>query len=443
MIARIGERLARLAERWVPDPFVLSLVLSAIVAFVAVGFGSAVSALPVSERVGVLAKGWYAELWNAGLMKFALQMCIVLITGHAIATTKFVQSALARIASMVTSPAVAAFSVAAVACIASLIQWGLGAIVGALMAREMGRAFHAAKRPVHYPLLGAAGYAGFLVWHGGLSGSAPLKVAEPGHFLENTIGVIDVSRTLFGPLNLAVTLGLLVIVPVAFYWMTPKDEAHMRGYLPSDGESGMDDEPGPVWVSRAAAAVLFAFCGWLFWRDGVAAWNLDSINVLFFATGLAMHVGPMAYMAAVSRGIRGCAGIVVQFPIYFGILGLLKSSGLILDISEAFLSIATPTTYPVWTFLSAGVVNFFVPSGGGQWAVQGPVMVQNLDALGIEPERVVMAMAYGDAWTNMLQPFWALPLLGIMELRARDIMGYTTLILCLTGPFIMAMLVML
>jgi len=176
---------------------------------------------------------------------------------------------------------------------------------------------------------------------------------------------------------------------------------------------------------------------------GVGGWNLDSINLAFLSLGIALHRSPAAYMESVVDGVRGCAGIIIQFPIYFGILGILKSSGLIVDVSQLFLSFATPATYPVLTFFSAGIVNFFVPSGGGQWAVQGPVMMQGVQAMGVEPSKVVMALAYGDAWTNMLQPFWALPLLGIMGLQAREIMGYTSLVLLISGPCIIGFLLIL
>lgn len=443
MISRLGQRLSGYSERFVPDPFVLAIALSAFVAVVAIASGSAVAALPLLERIKVVADGWYQQVWSGGLMKFAMQMCIVLVTGHALATSKPVQRVIHLLATHVHSARAAAAVVALIACLASLIQWGLGAIVGALFAREVGRAFRSAGKAVHYPLLGAAGYAGFLVWHGGLSGSAPLKVAEDGHFLEATIGVIPITETLLSPLNLVVTGTLLVLIPTVFFFLSPVDASEMQPYPRDDGDEAAEVDTGPRAVSLLASMVVGTYLVYHFVTHGWAGWNLDSVNLGFFALGLACHSGPNSYMRAATDGVKGCAGIIVQFPIYFGVLGMLESSGLIIDVSHAFTSIATSATYPTLTFLSAGVVNFFVPSGGGQWAVQGPVMMEGVAALGVAPAKVVMALAYGDAWTNMLQPFWALPLLGIMRLQARDILGYTALIFCVSGPLIIGLLLVL
>jgi short-chain fatty acids transporter len=455
MIERIGERLSGAAERFMPDPFVLVLVLTIASLGAGASCGSEVQALGVGERLAVLARGWAGEVYATGLMKFALQMCVVLITGHALAMSRPVRRGIEALARWAKTPGQAVVLVALGSALASLIQWGLGVIVGAFLAREVGRAFAREGRAVHYPLLGAAGYSGFMVWHGGLSGSAPLKVAEPGHFLADAIGVIPVGQTLFGPLNLAVTGSLLVVIPLALWRLMPRDEAKMVSYpavLLDEEPVEFERDARAGWLralegTRALnvgfALGLGAYLVWFFGEEGAAGWNLDTINLTFLALGLGLHASPRSYVDAVSDGARGCAGILLQFPFYFGILGLLKSSGLIAQIAEVFVAISGPSTFPVLTFLSAGFVNFLVPSGGGQWAVQGPVMMEAVSELSVEPARAIMAMSYGDAWTNMLQPFWALPLLGIMGLSARDIIGYTAFVLAVTGPVIMFWLVVL
>lgn len=453
MIAALGKRLSSLSERFMPDPFVFALGLTLLTFLLALFMGDALAGQGLTDRLGSLAAGWYGQFFgNGALMKFALQMCIVLVTGHAIATSGPARRAIEAITRIAKTPAAAAAVVALFASLASLVQWGLGAIAGAFLAREMGRAFARRGEPVHYPLLGAAGYAGFLVWHGGLSGSAPLSVAEPGHFLEAQIGVIPISETLFSPLNIAVTIVMLIVIVGVFYALMPRDAAQMTPFTgPLDDQEGEDEgadrRSGAVALlesSRVLSAIsalgLLAVAAWWFAAKGTAGWNLDSINLLFLAIGLGLHPSPASYMRAVTQGVRGAAGIIVQFPFYFGILGLLKASGLIVQIAGFFVSISSPATFPLFTFLSAGLVNFFVPSGGGQWAVQGPVMIEALQTLKIEPARVVMALAYGDAWTNMLQPFWALPLLGIMGLRARDIVGYTAFLMFVTGPIFLVLL---
>lgn len=448
MIARLGKAMNRLSERFVPDPFILVLLLTMAIIILGTFFGQNINTLPVAERLARLADGWYGEFYKGGLMKFALQMCIVLITGHALALSSPVQKLIKSLTKLASTPGSAVIVVALTSAIASLIQWGMGVIVGAFIAREMGKSFARQNKPVHYPLLGAAGYAGFMVWHGGLSGSAPLKVAGPKHFLVKEIGVIPVSQTLFSTLNIAVIVSLLIVIPLVLWRLMPSSEDDMVGYdLPLEHDDALaDDDVRPKsllgllehtrTLNLIASTVLIGWLGYYFSQKGVRGWNLDAINILFLTLGLLFHQSPRAYTAAISDGAKGAAGIILQFPFYFGIVGLLKASGLIGQIAQWFVDISTSTTFPVWTFISAGVVNFLVPSGGGQWAVQGPVMMKAIESLNIQPANVIMALSYGDAWTNMLQPFWALPLLGIMGLKAKDIIGYTTFVMLVTGPVI-------
>lgn len=455
MIVGIGNRFAAAAEKWIPDPYIFALVLTLVTFILAALFGQDVADLSMTERAAALGQGWYGEFFSKGLMKFALQMCLVLVTGHALAMSGPVKKLIEVLAGVASSPRAAVVVVAVVASLASLLSWGLGAIVGAFIAREVGRSFAERGIPVHYPLLGAAGYAGFLVWHGGMSGSAPLSVAQPDHFLLDSIGIIPVSETIWSPMNLVITGTLLVLVPAVFWFLMPTEESDMRPF-----DQGLDAEvkaekevdgraplirllESTYLLNAVAVAGIGGYLAYHFVTKGVAAWNFDSINMLFLCAGIAAHKSPEAYLAAVVDGVKGCAGIILQFPFYFGILGLLKSSGLIVQVAEAFVAMASPTTFPVFTFLAAGVVNFFVPSGGGQWAVQGPVMVEAAKSLGVEPAKAIMALAYGDAWTNMLQPFWALPLLGIMNLKARDIVGYTAFLLLISGPVIIGLLLVL
>lgn len=451
MIASLGEAASRLSSRLMPDPFVLVLLLTGLTALLGLLFGQSLATLPLDQRVQALSKGWFTELYATGLMKFAMQMCIVLITGHALALSSPVQRMIRALTQLARSPSSAVIIVALTSSLASLIQWGMGVIVGAFMAREMGRAFAAQGKAVHYPLLGAAGYAGFMVWHGGLSGSAPLAVAGPDHFLKEALGVIPVQQTIFGTLNVVTTSLLLIVIPLTLWALHPKDKAQMTPWSP-DASSPAPEPAVPqpdasrTWLERVEQGrVLSALSGlalgiWLLdhmRQQGGAGWNLDTINVMFLALGLLAHSSPRAYAEAIADGAKGCAGIILQFPFYFGILGLLKVSGLIAQIAQAFVSISSAQSFPLWTFISAGVINMLVPSGGGQWAVQGPVMAQAIKTLGADAPTCIMALSYGDAWTNMLQPFWALPLLGIMNLRARDIIGYTTFVMLVTGPVIL------
>ncbi|MCB9614284.1 MAG: short-chain fatty acid transporter [Sandaracinus sp.] len=446
MIARLGAWLTRVATRVMPDPFVLAIGLTLVV----LALGAWRLAASGAESIGwTLVEGWTGGFASTPLLAFALQMCLVLVTGHALATSPPVRRGVAALARLRLGLGGSAALVAFVSCLAATLHWGLGAIVGAFLAREVGRVARREGREIHYPLLGAAAYSGFAVWHGGLSGSAPLKVAEEGHFAAARVGVIGVERTLLSPLNLAITGGLLVLIPLLFWAMAPKEPVPAP---PVDSDDAQDD----VRVEQTAVARLqrSPWFGGVVGTAGVVvafvalvadelALNLDFVNLVFLFAGLAAQGSVSRYVDAVADGARGAGAIVVQFPLYFGVLGVMKASGLILWLSEGFVAIASRETFPLFAFLGAGTLNLFVPSGGGQWAVQGELLFGAGEKLGVDPAVTVMAFSYGDAWTNLLQPFWALPLLGIMGLRAKDIVGYTGVACLAMGAYVATMLALL
>lgn len=447
MIERLGAVLQRVVSRVMPDPFVLAVVLTALVALLALASGGASGG--DEGPLWTLALAWFAEFSSAGLMAFALKMALILVTGHALALSAPVQKGVDVVARVPRTGAQAAALVAFVAVVASFLHWGLGAIVGALVAREIGRS--AAQRGVklHYPLLGAAGYAGFAVWHGGLSGSAPVTVAAEGHFLSDVMaaqvegGVLPLSQTLFGSMNLIVGASLVVLIPLLCAWMTPSDEADFVAPDPTqirplpelDAASGdttldrLQRSPIGGWVlgGGGLALVVTAIA------TGRATFDLNTVVLSFLFLGVLLQGSLVRYAAAIADGARGAGAILLQFPFYFGILGLMKAGGLIPRISDALVSLSSAETFPVLAFLSAGLVNLVVPSGGGQWVVQGDILMSAGASLSVDPATTVMAFSYGDAWSNLLQPFWALPLLGIMGLRARDIIGYTAVVFVAIG----------
>jgi short-chain fatty acids transporter len=454
MIERLGAFMGRLASRTMPDPYVLAVLLTVVTLLAALFFGREVVPLNAGDRLHlVVVEGWFEGMFG-GALRFAFQMVFVLVTGFAVANSKPVQRLISVVARAPRDSAQASAIVALVACISGYIHWGLGAVVGAMLARQIGKAWADQGRPLHYPLLGAAAYSGLLVWHGGLSGSAPLKAAETTGFLAELTGAVPVTDTLFGHLNLFITGSLVVTCVLLYYFLTPKSPARdvwfqpaeisvapRNGENPHDGRSAvirfLDDS---LFVPILVAILASGYLGWSVITNGFDALSLNSVNLTFLALALVLHGSPKSFLAAAAEGARGSVGIILQFPLYFGILGILKSSGLIVQLSEIVTESADSSTLAALTFLSAGGVNMFVPSGGGQWAVQGPVMMEAARSLGAEPAKVVVALAHGDAWTNMLQPFWALPLLGIMGLQARDIVGYTTLLFLISGPVILTWL---
>lgn len=456
MLEKLGDRFSQVAEKYMPDPFVIALLLTALT------FGLCL--IFTDHSTSELAGFWYGKkgFWNPGGLAFALQMCLILVTGYALATTSIVRTVIQRLAEIPQSTAGAAWLVATVAVISGYINWGFALVVGALLAREVATQGEAREVAFHYPLLGAAGYMGLAVWHGGLSGSAPLKVAEEGHFFEAAIGVIPVSQTLFSPLNLTVAGTFIIGLPLLFRFLAPSDPEKIQTIsqvVPdfslkewaSEGEEEHQSDEATTFAQKFENSffltLVFATAGFAYvvYYFAVLGKNLDlnMIITIFFLAGFLLHGSPRKYVEAVTEGTRGCGGIILQFPFYFGIMGLMIQSGLGKMMAQGMISIANSTTYPLFTFVSAGLVNLFVPSGGGQWAVQGQIVLDTAKELGVSPSKAILAFSYGDQWTNLLQPFWALALLGITGLQARQIMGYCMAVMLLGGAFLLGILVVM
>ena len=441
-----------------PDPFSLALVLTLITA--------CTSALYLGGDLSAALGYWGGRVQDGALLpankgfwlllKFGMQMCLILVTGHALASSRPVKAAIGRLAALPRSAHQAVALTAIVAMVCALVNWGLGLIVGALLAREVGRSTTARGLRVHYPVVGAAGYAGLLVWHGGLSGSAPLKVTqvqEMTKILGPGVEPIPLTETVFSPLNLVVTLTLMVVVPVVLCWMLPtKDEdievCTLEPQRPNVGNPARASTPaGRLDDSAVLAWLVAAMVAYYMWQYlsilGIDRIGPNGINLTFIALGLALHSSPRAYADAIADGTRGCAGIILQFPFYAGIMGMLSLSGLVSEFADIVSASVSATTLAPASFLSAGLVNLFVPSGGGQWALQGKVIVETAQTLNVPLGKAIMAFAYGDAWTNMLQPFWALPLLAITGIRASRLIGYTATLMLVVGPIIILCLVLL
>ncbi|MGD9240266.1 MAG: TIGR00366 family protein [Desulfobacterales bacterium] len=450
MIRRMGSYFSRWADKYMPDPFLFAILLTFLTLILGVIF--------TDNGPFAMLKHWNKGFWE--LLTFAMQMCLILVTGYALATTKAVRRAIEALADIPKTGAGAAYLVALVAIIAAYINWGLGIIVGALMARQVALRGYQKGVAMHYPLLGAAGYAGLAVWHGGFSASAPLLVATDGHFLADKIGIIAVSQTLFSPLNIVVAVFLIIGLPFLFRFLTPVDESEtvtIDKVLPNiddflaekeeDSEQQRRDTVASKLENSMAISIIVGLMGlivivWYFATKGFKL-NLNIVNFTFMIVGILLHRTPINYVRAIAEGTRGCAGIILQFPFYAGIMGMMKYSGLIVVIAGWFVAISNQFTYPLFTFISASLVNIFVPSGGGQWAVQGPVVVEAAKTIGVSYSKTVMALAYGDQWTNLFQPFWALALLGLTGLKARQIMGYCMAVMLIGIVFFILALVFL
>ena len=428
MLNAAAKPLVKLVERYLPDPYVFVLLLSVVVFCAAMLFEQQ-SPLQVLQY-------WGDGFW--GLLSFSMQMLLVLVTGFMLANTPLVRGILDRLAKLANSAGQAIVLVSLISLIASWLNWGFGLVVGALFAKAL------AKRvKVDYRLLVASAYSGFIVWHGGLAGSVPLTIATPNHFSASQIGVIPTNETIFAGFNLLLVAILFVAVPLVNYLMQPKaadsvyvDPAKLRDDVHVKSQS---NRPADKLENSIVLGLLVGFAGLAylvqyFVKGG--SLNLNIVNYLFLFLAIVLHGTPSRLLHSLQQAIKGGAGIVIQFPFYAGIMAIMVQSGLAQSMSQWFVSFASAETLAFWTFISAGIVNIFVPSGGGQWAVQAPVMIPAALELGADINRIAMAVAWGDAWTNLIQPFWALPVLAIAGLKAKDIMGFCLVQLVMTGVII-------
>jgi len=419
----------RLVQRYLPSAFVLALMLTFIVFVLGMG---------MAHKSPMAMVGYWGDGF-AKLFTFAMQMVLVLLTGYVLAMTPPVQAMLSALTRQAGTARQALVITIVTSFVCYYANWGFGMVAGAILAREMGRRVH-----VHFPLIVAAAYGGELVR--GPSSSIPLVIATPGHFMEKTIGIVPVTETLYAGWNIGLTVLLLALL-VGFFLLQKQpaeivqfqaEETEELAPRPAAGDMTPSDR---LEHSRLPTLLLGLLAGaYVVMRivTGKFSVTLDTWILIFLSLGLILHRSPAAYVAVAERAVKAAAGIIVQFPLYAGIAGMMTGSGLVTEFSNAIIAIATPSTFPVLTFLCAGVVNFFIPSGGGQWAIQGPVMMQAAAAIGANPAHTIMAFAWGDGWTNQIQPFWALPLLGVAGLSARDIMGYLLIWLAISGVAIAA-----
>ena len=433
MFKKFTNGCVRVVNRWLPDAFLFAVILT-IVVFLGAMAATGMGPITMLEKWGNDAGFW-------GLLSFAMQMALVLVFGNAMASAGPCKKGLGAIANLAHNKKQAIVITTFVSVICCWLNWGFGLVAGALLAKEIAKRV----RDVDYPLLIASAYSGFVIWHAGFSGSIPLSLVEGKAFGDVTYQA-PITETLFHPVNLVMVLIILFVMPLINYAMHP-DKDHTICVDPAlltdekERTYKIETPADKMEHSKILWAILIAAC-WIyivmyFVKNGFTL-GLNIVNFLFMTLGLTLHGNLRKYVDAISDAAGGAAGILLQFPFYAGIMGMMiaqNDAGVSLasTISNFFVNISTPITLPMLSFLAAGVVNFFVPSGGGQWAVQGPIMMPAGRAQGISDGLMSMAIAWGDQWTNMIQPFWALPALGIAGLSARDVMGYLVVILLFTG----------
>ena len=433
-------------KKLIPAPFTLAVLLSFLTILIAVFFTDETKEASIVD----ILQYWQEGMWDPALLVFAVQMMLILVLGHVLVLSRPVSWLTGKLTSMVNGNSSAVILVSVSTMLVAFFNWGLGLIFGAIMARKVGEAARDRGFEINYPLIGAAGYVGLMVWHGGISGSAPLKVAENGHItglfsggannpiISDLPSLIPTDTTIFASWNL-VLFGILLITIPLLLWIIGKNTEATTIDLPQerktkknaiiDGAERLDNSKVLKFIF--GSLLLAAFFASYYTDLLSARLTPNMLNFFMLALCILLHRSFVSFLNALDQAIGGAAAILIQFPLYFGIMGIMKETGLVGDIAGFFTSIATENTLPVFTFFSAGIVNIFVPSGGGQWAIQGPIVLESALKLGIPLNKAVMAFAYGDQITNMLQPFWALPLLAITKLKAREILPYTLIMMLL------------
>ena len=448
IVETLGAKCANGIQKWLPEPFLFAVILTVLAALLSITL--------TNQDPGEMVEHWYSGFWN--LLGFSMQMVLILITGYVLAHAPIVRSGLSWVSDLPRSGAQAIVLVAVISLVLAWINWGFGVIIGALLAREVGKRAYANGVAVHYPLLCTAGYVGLGVsWHWGPSSSAPLISATPGHLFENLIGIVPTGETIFSSYAIWLLLLSLVYVPLVLYLMAPKTADRCRGiehWLPevtADSEADTNTQERQHSLqsfaeklnnNRAVGAIVAIFGLGYVVNHFLSGGSLD-INIVNFTLlmlGLGLFLRPQIYSASLNDAMRLSGGIVLQFPFYGGIMGMIGGSGLAVIMADWLIQVASAESLPVMVWLAAGVVNLFVPSGGGEWVVLGETIIRASQELGVPIGKSIIAFGTGDAWTNLFQPFWAIALLGVTGMKARDMFGYCVFLMIAMAPFLAALL---
>jgi short-chain fatty acids transporter len=435
LIQRLTELCVRYVERLMPDPYLFAVILTLIVV--------ALVALLVRGATGSgILKAWYGGVWGPqNIFTFAFQMVLVLVTGYTLAEAPVLKRAIVGLAGKPRNQVQGALLCFAVSTVLSLLNWGLGLVAGALVARQVAKRL----RGAHFGYLIATGFMGYIVWTQGLSSSIALANTEttsPINVIHKITGMtVPLTLTIFQPYNLVAVMAVVALLAFAIWRMAPRD-----GLEPDPAV--FDEEPEPPvpggkrtfaeWLENLWILNVIVFVAGItyFVLSGFAL-NISSMIMLFTVTSALLHRTPIRFIRAFSGAAKVSGPLLLQYPLYGGIVGLLgylpTGSGKALQtvLAEALVRGADQYTLPFLTFVGSVIISLFVPSGGGHWAVQGPIAVDSALAIGQHSPAYLgltsMAVAVGEGVANMIQPFWLLPVLAIAKLNVRQVMGFTVI----------------
>jgi short-chain fatty acids transporter len=432
MLQRIAARALRFTQEYMPAPYLLSLLLT----FVAAALAITITQTAVSKVLGA----WYGGIWE--ILAFTTQMALILLCGHALVDAPLVRRGLDRLSALPSTASHAGMLVFLIGWATALFNWGFSLVVSGVLVREIPR-----RMPqVSKGYLAAAGYTGWAVWASGISSSIALVTATPGspmNIIERLSGhAIPLSGTLLPLYNVVPVLAMAVLMPLLFA------RIHPDGVVSDASSVAPEATPLPVSTrartfgerieqSRAVTVILLLMAGvYIGQRIMTSTFNLD-LNMMIFllmALGWLLHGTPVRYMQAFHAGAKAAGPILLAYPLYGGILGLIRDTGLADWFAHQFVAFSTSYSLPFWSYVSSNVITLFVPSGGGHWAVQGPVMVKAAMELNSDLAKTAMAVAFGEQTGNLFQPFWALPIVSIGGVSVREMMGYCLMAFCIAFP---------
>ncbi|MGC8602811.1 MAG: short-chain fatty acid transporter [Desulfomonilaceae bacterium] len=438
-VARFGLALADWSEKWFPDALVFAF-LGIVVVFI---IGLLLGESPHNMAV-VGGKGFWS------LIPFTMQMAMIIIGGYVVASSPAVYWVIQRLASIPSTPRGAIAFVALFSMLASLISWGFSLIFSGLLVRELVRRING----IDYRAIGAAAYLGLgSIWALGLSSSAALLMATKGAIppaLLNISGTIPLTQTIFLWESLVTAMILLIISVMIAYFSAPSPEnAKTADYYgvkfdPINLELEPREKPGE-WLEYSplltilVCLILFSYLIHVFRtspQGPLAALDLNTYNLIFISVGMLLHWRPKRFLRAVGQSIPATGGVLIQFPFYAVIFGIITGTGISHWLASLFTTISTHNTYALLVTFYSAVLGLFIPSGGGKWVVEAPYVLQAANDLKVHLGWVVQIYNAAEALPNLINPFWMLPLLGLLGVKARDLVGYSVLQLIVHTPVI-------
>lgn len=438
---RMGCALADWSERWFPDAYVFATMAVVIVSFGALCMGR--SPLEISVDFG-------KSFWS--LVPFTMQMAFVVIGGYILAVSPPVKKLIVFLAKFPQGPKTAVAYVGFMAMMASLLSWGFSMIFAGMLMKEIAK-----RMRVDYRAMGAAGYLGLgSIWALGLSSSAALLMATKSSIppaLYSISGLIPLNLTLFTWQNLVLIVVLLVLSTWICYASAPTGDKIKTledvGIHQADDVIETDEKatrPGdipevyPV-LSLFVGALIIVYLGHTFYtKGGLAALDLNIYNLIFLGVAMLFHKTPRAFLKAVGKSVPMVGGVLIQFPLYAGIFGILMGSGLNDVLAHFFVAISTQETLPVVGGVYSAILGLFLPSGGGKWVVEAPYLLEAAKQLEVNLAWMVQVYNAAEALPNFINPFWMLPLLGLTGIRARDLAGFSILQLIYHAPVVLFLL---